>query len=169
MKHCTALIAAMLVMTTLLVAGCARPRLAEQPLTEAQREWAESLRQYHPNWERPYMAPIRYRQAPAPRPATQRPRPVRGFHEPPDEFEPVPPDTGEFRQVADDFLLVPVDGGQDFEDTYQVRRGDTLSSIAADLYGDATAWRRIFEANSDILDSPEDLIPGMVLKVPARP
>src|SRR3954451_9803169 len=40
-------------------------------------------------------------------------------------------------------------------DTYTVQTGDTLGSIAARFYDDASAWRPIFEANRDRLDSPE--------------
>jgi nucleoid-associated protein YgaU len=46
-----------------------------------------------------------------------------------------------------------------------VRAGDTLSSIAAELYHDATRWRPIAEANN--IDNPLVLQPGRVLIVPA--
>ncbi len=46
-----------------------------------------------------------------------------------------------------------------------VRSGDTLSSIAAELYHDATKWRPIAEANN--IDNPLVLEPGQVLIVPA--
>jgi len=49
---------------------------------------------------------------------------------------------------------------------YRVRRGDTLSSIAARFYGDRTKWRRIYEANRNILDSPESLRVGQRLVIP---
>lgn len=52
--------------------------------------------------------------------------------------------------------------------TYTVRPGDTLSSIAAQVYGDATLWRGIFEANRDQLTSPEALRAGMTLRIPRR-
>jgi hypothetical protein len=51
-------------------------------------------------------------------------------------------------------------------DVYTVRRGDTLRGIAARVYGDAERWRRIFRANRRLLDSPEDLLPGMELRIP---
>jgi LysM repeat protein len=49
---------------------------------------------------------------------------------------------------------------------YQVRPDDTLSRISAQVYGDASAWPRIFEANRDLLDSPNDLELGMKLVIP---
>ena len=50
--------------------------------------------------------------------------------------------------------------------TYVVKTGDTLWSIAADLYGQATRWRAIYEANRDVLHTPDRLRPGMSLRIP---
>lgn len=49
---------------------------------------------------------------------------------------------------------------------YEVREEDTLSRIAAKVYGDASAWRRIFDANRDVLNGPDDLALGMRLIIP---
>jgi len=49
---------------------------------------------------------------------------------------------------------------------YEVRAEDTLSRIAAKVYGDASAWQRIFDANRDVLDGPDDLTLGMRLIIP---
>lgn len=53
-------------------------------------------------------------------------------------------------------------------DTYVVHKGDTLWSIAANpqVFGDASRWRLLFEANRDLLKSPDRLRPGMTLKIP---
>lgn len=45
-----------------------------------------------------------------------------------------------------------------------VKRGDTLSSIAAEVYGNPTLWRAIAEANH--LDDPRHLEPGKTLSIP---
>jgi nucleoid-associated protein YgaU len=50
--------------------------------------------------------------------------------------------------------------------TYTVSKGDTLSKIAKQFYGDANKWRRIFEANRDVIKNPDLIHPGQVLKVP---
>lgn len=47
-----------------------------------------------------------------------------------------------------------------------IRRGDTLSSIAAEEYRDAREWRRIADANSHVVRNPRRLEPGMVLEIP---
>ncbi|MCF7989291.1 MAG: LysM peptidoglycan-binding domain-containing protein [Thiohalocapsa sp.] len=49
---------------------------------------------------------------------------------------------------------------------YRVRAQDTLSSIAGKVYGDPGLWERLLDANRDLLDSPADLAPGMMLIVP---
>lgn len=50
--------------------------------------------------------------------------------------------------------------------TYTVAKGDTLSHIAKRFYGDANKWKKIFDANRDILKNPDLVHPGEVLKIP---
>ena len=50
--------------------------------------------------------------------------------------------------------------------THTVVAGDNLSKIAKKFYGDANKWKRIFEANRDILKNPDLIHPGQVLKIP---
>jgi nucleoid-associated protein YgaU len=52
----------------------------------------------------------------------------------------------------------------DFDKTWTVRRGDTLSSVAGAVYRDSGQWRAIAEDNG-IVD-PRRLTPGRVLSVP---
>ncbi|GAA3913158.1 LysM peptidoglycan-binding domain-containing protein [Luteimonas lutimaris] len=52
------------------------------------------------------------------------------------------------------------------EQTYTVQKGDTLSHIAKQFYGNAGNWNRIFEANRDQLDNPDLIKPGQTLKIP---
>jgi nucleoid-associated protein YgaU len=50
--------------------------------------------------------------------------------------------------------------------TYTVKKGDSLSKIAKQVYGDAKQWPKIHEANRDIIDNPDLIYPGQVLKLP---
>jgi nucleoid-associated protein YgaU len=53
------------------------------------------------------------------------------------------------------------------EESYTVKKGDSLSEIAKRVYGDAQQWRRIYEANRDVVGDTPDLIhPGQTLKLP---
>ena len=50
--------------------------------------------------------------------------------------------------------------------TYEVKKGDSLSKIAKHEYGNANDWRKIFEANRDIIKDPDVIFPGQTLKIP---
>lgn len=47
-----------------------------------------------------------------------------------------------------------------------VAKGDTLSGISKKMYGDANKYMKIFEANKPMLDHPDKIYPGQVLRVP---
>lgn len=51
---------------------------------------------------------------------------------------------------------------------YTVVRGDTLSKIAKEQYGNANAYMTIFEANKPMLTHPDKIYPGQVLRIPPR-
>ena len=50
--------------------------------------------------------------------------------------------------------------------TYEVRPGDSLSTIAQRVYGSGSRWNVLFEANRELLKSPDWLQVGMRLQVP---
>jgi nucleoid-associated protein YgaU len=51
---------------------------------------------------------------------------------------------------------------------YTVRSGDTLSKIAKQVYGDANRYSAIFEANKPMLQDPDEIYPGQVLRIPQQ-
>ena len=51
---------------------------------------------------------------------------------------------------------------------YTVVRGDTLSKIARDFYGNANAYMQIFEANKPMLTHPDKIYPGQMLRIPPQ-
>lgn len=55
------------------------------------------------------------------------------------------------------------------ERSYTIEKGDTLSKIASEHYGRAGAWREIFEANRDVIEDPDRIFPGQVIKLPNLP
>jgi nucleoid-associated protein YgaU len=75
------------------------------------------------------------------------------------------------RATVDVTLKEFYEGGQrqlmsaDFTKRHIVKRGDTLSAIAAERYGDPTLWRPIAEENG--LDDPLAIQPGQILVIPA--
>lgn len=58
-----------------------------------------------------------------------------------------------------------VTGGE----SYTVVAGDTLLLIAEKFYGDQTAWRRIYDANRDVIGAdPNSLKIDMKLRIPPK-
>ena len=49
---------------------------------------------------------------------------------------------------------------------YIVQSGDSLSKIAKKFYGDAASWKKIFEANRDVVKNPDLIQPGWKLQIP---
>jgi nucleoid-associated protein YgaU len=52
--------------------------------------------------------------------------------------------------------------------SYTIAKGDTLSKIARDEYGDAKLWRKIFEHNKDVIKDPDKIYPGQVISLPPK-
>ena len=51
-------------------------------------------------------------------------------------------------------------------DFYEVKKGDSLSKIAKEFYGDAMKYPTIFEANKPMLTNPDLIYPGQMLRIP---
>jgi len=49
---------------------------------------------------------------------------------------------------------------------HEVKKGETLSKIAEQYYGDPSLYPKIFEANKDILDNPNLIKIGQKLRIP---
>ncbi len=68
---------------------------------------------------------------------------------------------------AGQVLLVPVAGDMAGEQVHEVSSGDSLWKIAEQAYGKGYLWENIYDANRDVLASPDDLREGLMLRVPA--
>lgn len=52
---------------------------------------------------------------------------------------------------------------------YTIQKGDSLSKIAKEKYGDVAAWKELYEANKEVIGSdPDKIFPGQQIRVPAR-
>jgi len=49
---------------------------------------------------------------------------------------------------------------------YIVQSGDSLSKIAKKFYGNANSWKKIFDANRDLVKNPDVIQPGWQLQIP---
>lgn len=72
--------------------------------------------------------------------------------------------------VVEDHILViappPVAPPAPEKQFYTVKKGDYLSKIAKEVYGDAKKYPVIFEANKPMLKDPDLIYPGQVLVIP---
>jgi nucleoid-associated protein YgaU len=67
-------------------------------------------------------------------------------------------------KVDDQLQLIKVKAEAKY---YTVVKGDTLSKIAKEYYGDAMKYPTIFEANRPMLTHPDKIYPGQVLRIPS--
>jgi nucleoid-associated protein YgaU len=49
---------------------------------------------------------------------------------------------------------------------YIIERGNTLSKIARQFYGDANKYPRIFEANREVIKDANLIFPGQKIRIP---
>ncbi|WP_439885070.1 peptidoglycan-binding protein LysM [Pseudomonas syringae] len=49
---------------------------------------------------------------------------------------------------------------------YEVKKGDTLSKISKEMYGDANKYQKIFDANKPMLKDVDKIYPGQKLRIP---
>jgi nucleoid-associated protein YgaU len=54
---------------------------------------------------------------------------------------------------------------QSFEN-YKVQKGDTLQKISQKFYGTSRKWKKIFDANQNVLKSPDKVYPGQEIRIP---
>ena len=50
--------------------------------------------------------------------------------------------------------------------SYVTKKGDSLSSIARKVYGDTKAWKKIYQANKDLIPNPDKLPVGITITIP---
>jgi nucleoid-associated protein YgaU len=64
-------------------------------------------------------------------------------------------------------MMTAADGGGESQ-YHDVARGDTLSAIAKEYYGNANKYMAIFEANKPMLNHPDKIYPGQKLRIPTE-
>ena len=158
----------------LLLCGCA-PELDQTGLSPEEQVWAENIKANYGAWEVPESVPRGVRRddltsaqsndaatsetaAPAETaPAANEPAVAPMANEP--AVAPVAP--------AAEAVAAPVAAPAAAEsEVYTVAKGDTLGGIALKHYGKASAWKRILDANSDVLKGKTLIRPGMKLQIP---
>jgi len=70
--------------------------------------------------------------------------------------------------IADD-LKAPAPKPEEPEEKfeyYEIKSGDSLSAIAKRYYGKPMEYKRIFEANRNVIENPDKIYPGQKIKIP---
>jgi nucleoid-associated protein YgaU len=49
---------------------------------------------------------------------------------------------------------------------YTIVKGDSLSKIAKEVYGDYKKWTELFEANREVIKDPDLIYPGQTIRIP---
>jgi nucleoid-associated protein YgaU len=75
-----------------------------------------------------------------------------------------PPEAAPAEATPEQPETVPADSA--YTQWYEVKKGDTLSKIAEQFYGDPKLYTTIFDANKDILTNPDLIQIGQKLRIP---
>ncbi|MCB0579283.1 MAG: peptidoglycan-binding protein LysM [Phaeodactylibacter sp.] len=70
--------------------------------------------------------------------------------------------------AVDDRLTVSAPEPEPEAQFYEVKKGDSLSKIAKQFYGNAMKYPVIFEANKPMLKDPDLIYPGQMLRIPPQ-
>jgi len=49
---------------------------------------------------------------------------------------------------------------------YVIQKGDTLSGIAKEFYGNGMKYPQLFEANREVIEDPDKIYPGQKIRIP---
>ena len=69
-------------------------------------------------------------------------------------------------EKVNDMLTVRVDEPEPEPKFYTVEKGDSLSKIAKEVYGDYKKWEELFAANKEVIENPDLIYPGQKIRIP---
>lgn len=69
--------------------------------------------------------------------------------------------------IEDEYVPSNVSVGTGSFTEYTVEKNDTLQKISKKHYDSYAKWNKIYEANKNVLKSPDKLKPGMTLRIPS--
>jgi nucleoid-associated protein YgaU len=135
---------------------------ASAPQAPANSVWANPVKLQQDWGKQPVIGPQpQPTQGPALAPTTV-PAPTQGPAEKPQGWNVTFGGGGP--QAADADAAIAGIGAQ----TYTVKRGDSLSSISVQVYGNRSGWARICNANRNVIADCSNIRAGMVLSIPAK-
>ncbi len=161
--------------SSLILMGACAPDLAETPLTPEETQWKGYLQDNYPGWRAPQTVYPTSASAssnvatPAATAVEEETAMVSSkSSDGSSSFQMVEEktyDDGSF-MVKDTRVTHSSPSSSASSVTYKVQKGDTLTGIAHKHYNKASQWKRIYNANSNVIGNPNKLKPGMVLQIP---
>ena len=70
-------------------------------------------------------------------------------------------------QVNNQMTILPIAAPEPESKTYIIKKGDTLSAISKQFYGDANKHPLIVKANQPMIKDADEIYHGQVLRIPA--
>ena len=113
-------------------------------------------------------APVAQTPAPAPTPAQPQPTASRSAEAPTPTAAPTSAPAAPTPTVAPTAVPTdaPVTQQADESQFYTIQRGDTLSKIAKQFYGNANKYMYIVEENTGVIQDPDKIYAGQVIRIP---
>lgn len=164
--------------------GCA-PELDQTQLSPEEQAWAKSIKANYSAWQPPQSVPRSVRRddvqsgnganevpaavnAPGETAPAAWDNPAAPAAAPADNAAPATAGLTDNNAAAPAPIAAPADAAAApaADETYTVAKGDTLGAIAQKFYGKASAWKRIQDANADVLKGKTLIRPGMKLRIP---
>ena len=154
----------------LFISGCVSPQLAETPLGETEKNWAKFISEAYPEWHAPKtMPPVAEPFVPGielQAPATIQPMQETSIVEITSPIEIKAPAGGLDAAPADLGVIQKIQS--ETFDLYVIQKGDTLWKIANKFYKNGGKWHVIYDANRDVLKTPQSLKSGLELRIPLQ-
>jgi len=75
-------------------------------------------------------------------------------------------DESENIEVEDVYFEVEESPEQIRYESYTVQKNDTLQKISMKFYGTTRKWKKIYDANTDVLKNPDRVYPGKTIRIP---
>ncbi len=151
------------------------PKLAQTPYTAEETQWESYLKENYPGWRAPQTEPPKEGAAVNQGgTAPQKPYVVEESATVTDldkEFEIVSDTTySDGTRIHSDTRIseTPVSKNSGSSIQYTVKKGDTLGSIAKAHYNKASSWKKIYNANTNVISDPNKLKIGTVLRIPQQ-
>ena len=152
---------------SLMLCGCA-PELDQTQLSPEEQAWAANFKANYSGWQPPESIPrsVRRDDLPAQTAEPAAPAAVETDTLPPVADAPAAEVVDTPAEAAPVEVVAETPAETAAPEVYTVVKGDTLGGIARKFYGKASAWKKIQDANADVLKGKTVIRPGMKLSIP---